>query len=91
MKKVFLSILLCLSISFFNCYSTFTGVEGEMMLDNNGTPIQAHGGQIQKLGNKYYWIGEDKTYDYKPCPGIHMYSSEDLYNWKDEGFENNEN
>ena len=55
------------------------------MLDNNGTPIQAHGGQIQKLGNKYYWIGEDKTYDYKPCPGIHMYSSEDLYNWKDEG------
>ena len=56
-----------------------------MMLDNNGVPIQAHGGQIQKLGDKYYWIGEDKTYDYKPCPGIHMYTSEDLYNWKDEG------
>ena len=55
------------------------------MLDNNGKPIQAHGGQIQKLGNKYYWIGEDKTYDYKPCPGIHMYTSEDLYNWNDEG------
>ena len=56
-----------------------------MMYDNNGIPIQAHGGQIQKLGNKYYWIGEDKTNDYKPCPGIHMYSSQDLYNWKDEG------
>ena len=55
------------------------------MLDTNGVPIQAHGGQIQKLGDKYYWIGEDKTYDYKPCPGIHMYTSEDLYNWNDEG------
>ena len=55
------------------------------MLDTNGVPIQAHGGQIQKLGDKYYWIGEDKTYNYKPCPGIHMYTSQDLYNWKDEG------
>ena len=55
------------------------------MKDTNGVPIQAHGGQIQKLGNKFYWIGEDKTYGYKPCPGIHMYTSEDLYNWKDEG------
>lgn len=56
-----------------------------MMKDTNGIPIQAHGGQIQKLGDKFYWIGEDKTYNYKPCPGIHMYTSEDLYNWKDEG------
>ena len=56
-----------------------------MMKDSNGTPIQAHGGQIQKLGNKFYWIGEDKTYGYKPCPGIHMYTSEDLYNWKLKG------
>ena len=56
-----------------------------MIQDTNGINIQAHGGQIQKLGSKYYWIGEDKTNDYKPCPGIHMYSSSDLYNWDDEG------
>ena len=56
-----------------------------MMKDTNGINIQAHGGQIQKLDSKYYWIGEDKTNDYKPCPGIHMYSSSDLYNWDDEG------
>ena len=55
------------------------------MQDINGVNIQAHGGQIQKLGSKFYWIGEDKTNDYKPCPGIHMYSSTDLYNWSDEG------
>ena len=81
------SIIILLFISFysFNCYTSFTGAEGVMMLDNNGIPIQAHGGQIQKLKNVYYWIGEDKTNDYKPCLGIHMYTSLDLYNWYDEG------
>ena len=81
-------ILLCSLISSldeFNSYSTFTGYEGTMIQDTNGINIQAHGGQIQKIGSKYYWIGEDKTNDYKPCPGIHMYSSSDLYNWDDEG------
>ena len=73
------------SLDKFNSYSTFTGYEGTMIQDTNGINIQAHGGQIQKLGSKYYWIGEDKTNDYKPCPGIHMYSSSDLYNWDDEG------
>ena len=86
MKKILLKILfIYISLVSINCYDSFTGAEGVMMLDTNGVAIQAHGGQIQKLGNKFYWIGEDKTYDYKPCPGIHMYSSEDLYNWKDEG------
>ena len=73
------------SIPFPNSYSSFTGYEGVMMKDTNGVNIQVHGGQIQKLGSKYFWIGEDKTNDYKPCPGIHMYSSSDLYNWQDEG------
>lgn len=70
-------------------YTSFTGVADETMYDTNGNQIQAHGGQIQKLTvdgvTKWYWIGEDKTNDYRPCGGIHMYSSEDLYNWKDEG------
>ncbi|MCI8490181.1 MAG: family 43 glycosylhydrolase [Lachnospiraceae bacterium] len=33
----------------------------------------------------WYWIGEDKTYDYRPCPGIHAYISQDLLNWVDIG------
>ena len=78
-------LLLISSLYQINSYSSFTGYEGVMMQDTNGVNIQAHGGQIQKLGSKYYWIGEDKTNDYKPCPGIHMYSSSDLYNWDDEG------
>ena len=90
MKYIYIFILLILSpltllYNFPNSYSSFTGYEGVMMQDINGVNIQAHGGQIQKLGSKFYWIGEDKTNDYKPCPGIHMYSSTDLYNWSDEG------
>ena len=90
MKYIYIFILLIFSpltllYNFPNSYSSFTGYEGVMMQDINGVNIQAHGGQIQKLGSKFYWIGEDKTNDYKPCPGIHMYSSTDLYNWSDEG------
>lgn len=70
-------------------YDSISGVDGARIFDNNGIQIQAHGGQVQQLTvdgkTKWYWIGEDKTNDYRPCAGIHMYSSEDLYNWTDEG------
>lgn len=82
-------------------YSTFSGVNGDAIYDNNGELIQAHGGQVQKITYDYdyngngqidadehefwYWIGEDKTNDYRPCPGVHVYISKDMYNWKDMG------
>ena len=70
-------------------YDSISGTNGAPLYDTEGKLIQAHGGQIQQFTvdgvTKWYWIGEDKTYDYRPCGGIHMYSSEDLYNWKDEG------
>ncbi|MBQ9590855.1 MAG: Ig-like domain-containing protein [Butyrivibrio sp.] len=70
-------------------YSSITGVNGAAMYDNNGVQIQAHGGQIQQFTvdgvTKYYWYGEDKTYDYQPVVGVHLYTSTDLYNWTDEG------
>ncbi|WP_035766125.1 glycoside hydrolase [Butyrivibrio sp. NC2002] len=70
-------------------YNDISGVEGRNMYDNNGIQIQAHGGQIQQFTidgvTKYYWYGEDKTTDYRPVPGVHLYTSEDLYNWTDEG------
>ena len=87
MKQIIIKLLLISLFLFYptKTYDSFTGATGEMMLDTNGVAIQAHGGQIQKLGDTYYWIGEDKTNDYKPCPGIHMYTSKDLYNWNDAG------
>ncbi|MEY8517354.1 discoidin domain-containing protein [Lachnospiraceae bacterium 29-84] len=76
-------------------YNSFSGVNGAVRRDTKGDVIQAHGGQIQQVtydkdsdGEEetfWYWIGEDKTNDYRPCPGVHVYISDDLYNWEDKG------
>lgn len=62
---------------------------GKVWRDNQGRRIQAHAGGILYEDGVYYWYGENKektdgkstiwTY------GIRIYSSGDLYNWKDEG------
>ena len=51
--------------------------------DNNGAHISAHGGCMLKVGDTYYWYGEHRMNDWRT--GVHVYSSKDLYNWKDEG------
>lgn len=67
---------------------------GELWLDTNGKPIQAHGGSILFDNGMYYWYGENK--DGPNCLGrigiqrvdiigISCYSSSDLYNWAFEG------
>lgn len=62
---------------------------GAEWLDTDGKPIQAHGGSVIYADGKYYWFGENKE---KTLPdsgiwhwGVRLYSSEDLYNWKNEG------
>ena len=40
---------------------------GEIWLDDEGRPIQAHGGMIARFGEKWYWYGENK--DAPNCPG----------------------
>ena len=55
---------------------------GELWPDDRGQHIQAHGGGIIKLGDTYYWFGEDRSRDndrgkrYVSC-----YSSKDLAHW----------
>lgn len=34
---------------------------GELWLDDRGQHIQVHGGGIIKLGDTYYWFGEDRS------------------------------
>lgn len=62
---------------------------GQVWLDTEGKRIQAHGGSIMELNGTYYWYGENKE---RTTPGsgiwhwgVRLYSSKDLYNWKDEG------
>ena len=82
-------------------YNTISGTKGAPLYDTEGKLVQAHGGQVQKITYDYdyndngtidadehefwFWVGEDKTNDYRPCPGVRAYISKDLYNWKDVG------
>jgi len=67
-------------------YSSFR--PGGLWLDNNGVHINAHGGGVLFHGGVYYWFGEHKIEGEAgnvAHVGVHVYSSADLYNWKDEG------
>lgn len=58
---------------------------GDIWPDERGHHIQAHGGGILKLGDTYYWFGEDRggeTTKKKPLERkVACYSSTDLINW----------
>jgi len=61
---------------------------GALWLDDKGVPINAHGGGILCHGGKYYWFGEHKIEGKAGNAahvGVHVYLSEDLYSWCDEG------
>lgn len=64
---------------------------GEVWLDTDGAPIQAHGGGVLHEKGRYYWFGENKNTPNNPGKtrvdviGVSCYSSRDLLNWKNEG------
>ncbi len=63
---------------------------GKPFLDTNGNRIQTHGGSVLFDGGKFWWYGENKEFTTSSyCAirhnGVKMYSSDDLYNWTDEG------
>ena len=60
---------------------TFT--PGELWPDNRGEHIQAHGGGILKMGDTFYWFGEDRgqNLDWRNCH-VSCYSSTNLADWK---------
>src|SRR6266480_7813142 len=61
---------------------------GALWLDDKGVPINAHGGGMLFFDSRYYWFGEHKVEGEagnKAQVGVHVYSSTNLYSWKDEG------
>lgn len=62
---------------------------GQPWLDTEGNRIQAHGGCMLYVDGTYYWYGENKEKTISEYElwhwGVRLYSSHDLYNWKDEG------
>ncbi len=66
-----------------NCFTP-----GEIWPDNNGVHINAHGGGMLVHDGVVYWYGEHKIEGKAGNAaqvGVHVYSSRDLYNWRDEG------
>lgn len=64
-------------------YDSFS--PGEIWKDTDGTHINAHGGGFLFMDGTYYWYGEHKGKSSKAKVGIMVYTSDDLYNWKNEG------
>ena len=62
-------------------YSSFK--PGEEWYDTDGEIINAHGGGMLYYHKTYYWFGE--TRGKSASQGVSVYSSKDLYNWKNEG------
>ena len=61
---------------------------GEVWYDTAGHAVNAHGGGVLAYGGKYYLYGEHKVYGRagnKAHVGVHIYSSDDLERWTDEG------
>lgn len=72
-------------------YDSIDGLSGEILYDTDGERVYACGGEVHQFTEdgetKWYWFGVN---DLEPDgqenhPGIHLYSSTDLYNWKHEG------
>lgn len=72
-------------------YDTIDGLSGEILYDTDGERVYACGGEVHQFTEngetKWYWFGVDDLVEnrQKDHPGIHLYSSTDLYNWKHEG------
>src|SRR5690554_4807638 len=91
LKKALIGGVLLLAIG----ACTQKKVEGENIFipgaewkDTDGTHINAHGGGVLYHEGVYYWFGEHKIEGEegnRAQVGVHCYSSEDLYNWIDEG------
>ena len=89
MKHILLSILFTASLATGHAAEPLKQfVPGDIWPDNNGVHINAHGGGILFHEGTYYWFGQHMVEGGAgnlAQVGVSVYSSKDLYNWKDEG------
>lgn len=59
---------------------------GQPWPDNNGVHINAHGGNVLQVGDRWYWYGENRPRrGFTTETGVSVYTSTDLMNWTDAG------
>jgi len=65
--------------------TTVTFNNGVFRNDTTGKKIQAHGGGFLKVGDTWYWFGEDKTMNTGGTGNFYAvscYASKDLFTWE---------
>ncbi len=100
LRSIFFIVLGCLSVVVTpaDADEQETIRPGDVWLDTDGHPINAHGGGVLFHAGRYYWYGEIKEGEthFPDCNkewggsrvdvvGISCYSSTDLLNWRNEG------
>lgn len=88
-NKQNLLTLFLLRITFLAAGQSATAIyPGALWPDASGHHIQAHGGGVIKVGDTYYWYGEERSKE-TAMDTLHRYvscySSKDLLQWKFEG------
>ncbi|WP_019707960.1 RICIN domain-containing protein [Streptomyces xinghaiensis] len=58
-----------------------TVLNATQFTDTSGSPLQAHGGGVLKVGAHYYWFGENRNAD-NTFRYVSAYRSTDLKNWE---------
>jgi len=61
---------------------TITFHNGVFWNDTAGKRIEAHGGGFLKVGDTWYWFGEDKSGNSGTFKGVNCYASKDLVTWE---------
>lgn len=83
MRKIYSVLLMMLA---FMPISIVAQKNGQSWPDVDGNHINAHGGNIIKYSDRYYWYGENRPdRGFTTEVGVEVYSSTDLKSWKDEG------
>lgn len=89
MRRIFiLFAALTAAVACVSCGANGSFKPAEVWADENGVPINAHGGGIIFHKGRYWWFGEHKTEGgggNRANVGVHCYSSKNLYDWRDEG------
>ncbi|MBD0834815.1 family 43 glycosylhydrolase [Aestuariibaculum suncheonense] len=89
MKKMLPLLMTLLSMCLLFAQKKYSGFDpGAIWEDTEGLHINAHGGGMTIVGDTYYWFGEHKVKGGRgnqSWVGVRVYSSKDLYNWKNEG------
>ena len=83
MIKLFLPSLLMLAASVATAEPVIRN--GIQLHDTDGNPVSAHGANILRDGDRYWFFGEYKTDSANVFTGFSCYSSPDLDRWQFEG------